>query len=234
MATTYLQAAQAVARLVGGSAVTAQITVAKAAVLDAIRDFDSRHDWDFKMSTLSDITTVVGTATYDLVTAGGVRPKKIHSARMKGNKRTLYFVRQREWDRVVDNQESNMIPTHYTEVRSANGNLSIKLLPTPSAADSLQVRVYEHIVLPSADGDNIDIPDRYMAGFLALARYYFIIDRDAEDARAVVMLQKAEQMIQKAIQDDMGAPDEDIRLVPADEWAASFGFQDPITQDLPL
>lgn len=231
MAITYLAAAQEVARLIGGASVTSQQTVAKTAVRDALRDFDTRHDWDYKMSTLNDITVVAATASYDLVTSGGaVRPKKIHSARLKNNLRTLFYARQREWDRMVWNQESNQIPTHYAEVRSANGNLAIKLLPTPSQAELLQVRVYEHIVIPSADGDNLDIPDRYIPAILSLARYYFLIDRDAEDVRAQVYLQKAEQLIQKAMSDDVGAPDEDVHFTPPDEWAP--GYRDPINGDL--
>lgn len=231
MAITFLAAAQEVARLVGGSAVTAQQTIAKTAIKDALRDFDGRHDWEFKLATLNDITVVSGTATYDLVSlGGGTRPKKIYSARLKTDKWVLQFVRQREWDRIVWNQESPGAARYYTEVRSANGNLTIKLFPTPNSGETLQVRVFEHIVIPSADGDTLDIPDRYIPAVLSLGRYYFLIDRDGEDQRAPVYLQKAEQLIQKAIQDDVGMPDEDIHFTPASEWAPAY--RDPITDDL--
>lgn len=231
MSMTFLAAAQDVARSVGGSSVSAQIVIAKSAVQQALRDFDTRHQWDYKLSTLSDIAVTGGTANYDLVTAGGVNPKSIHSARLKNNLRTLGFVRQREWDRLVWNQESNEIPTSYTEVRGANAHLNIKLLPTPSQGETLQVRVFEHIVIPSADGDVLDVFDRYLPAILALARYYFIIDRDAEDARAGVYLQKAEQLIQKAINDDDDRPDEDIHFTPTSEWASGWN-RDPINGDL--
>jgi len=232
MAITLLAAAQEVARLVGGSAVTSQVTVAKTAVKDALRDFDTRNDWDYKLVTLADMAVVGGTGTYDLVvTGGGTRPKKIHSARLKNNLRTLYYARQREWDRAVWNQESNEIPSHYTDIQSANGNLSIKFLPTPSQGETAQIRIYEHIVIPANDGDNLDILDRYIPAILSLARYYFIIDRDAEDVRATTYHQKAEQLIQSAIESDVGKPDEDIHFTPTSEWGSGYA-RDPITDDL--
>lgn len=230
MSMTFLQAKQAVARWVGGSSVTSQLTVAGTAIVDAIRDFDTRNDWEFKLTTLGDITVAANDDTYDLVTdpaPDGVRPKKIYSARLKNNKRSLFYVRQREVDRAVRDQDRVDIPIAYTDVRSANGNLSIKLFPIPSGAEVMQVRVYEHIVIPTADGDTLDLPDRYLGAVLALARYYFLIDRDADDPRANAALQKAEQMIMLAINDDRGNPDEDIRMMPMDEWMVAQG-PDPI------
>lgn len=228
MSMTFLQAKQAVARLVGGSAVSSQLTVAGASILDAIRDFDLRNDWEFKLITLTDITVSANVAAYDLKTLGGAtNPKKIYSARFKNNKRTLFYVRQREVDRAIRDQENVEIPIAYTEIRSANGNLNIKLIPTPSGGELLQVRIYEHIVLPSADGDVIDIPDRYLGALLALARYYFVIDRDPEDARAQSMLAKSEQLIMNAVNDDRGNPDEDFRLIPMSEWVRAQG-PDPL------
>lgn len=235
MSMTLLQAAQEVARLIGGASVTSQTTVAKQSVKDALRDFDARNDkgWEFKLRTLNDVTVSSGDGIYDLVIdAGGTNPKQIHSARLKNNPRILYFIRQREYDRLVWNQESNSLPTHYTEMRSANSNLAIKLLPTPNTGELLQVRVFEHIVIPSADGDVLDVPDRYLPAILALARYYFLIDRNAEDARVGVYLQKAEQLISLAMKDDIGAPDEDIRFVPSNEWSSGFNTYDPLLNDI--
>lgn len=222
MPMTFLAAKQEVSRNVGGSGVSAQLTIAGQAVIDAIRELDSRHDFEFQLKTLTDIPLVVGTSTYAL-TAGATNPaKKIYSARLKTNKRTLVYARQREIDRLVRDQEQNGIPIAYTDVRTATA-LQIKLYPTPSAGDQLQVRVYEHIDDSYADGDNLNIPDRYLPALLARARYNFLIDRDADDPRAQTFLAIAEQRLQDAIRDDLGNPDEDWRLIPTDEWCGAQG-----------
>ena len=226
MPITYLAAAQEIARSIGGSGVSAELTIAKTALVDAIREIDSRHDWEFTLQTLADITVNSGTAEYTLAPSGSDPPiKKIYSARLKTNKRTLSYTRQREWDRVIREQETNGIPTHYTEVRAAS-SLKIRLLPTPSMGDLLQPRVYTHIQTTYTDSDNLAIPDRYLPAFLGLGRYNFIIARDAEDARAQLYLQKAEARIADAIRDDLGNPDEDIRLIPTDEWIGAQGPTD--------
>lgn len=221
MAMTFLAAKQDVARNVGGSTVSGELTIAGLAITNAIRDIDSRHDFDFRLKTLTDITVVANTATYAL-TASDTAVKKIHSARLKTNKRTLGYMRQREVDRVLRDQEQTEIPAAYIEVLSETG-VSIKLIPTPSLADILQVRVYETIKDTYGDSDNLAVPLRYLPAVLTLARYYFLIDRDAEDPRAQVFLQKAEALIQAAIVDDAGSPDEDIRLIPSDEWGGAYG-----------
>ena len=228
MPLTFLAAKQDVARNVGGSAIAAQTTIAGSAIIDAIRELDFRHDWEFQLVTLADITVVAGTATYAL-TPGGSNPpvKKIHSARLKTNKRTLVYARQRHVDRIVRNQEQVDIPVAYMEVRSATG-VSIQLVPPPSQGDILQVRTFLHIDDTYADGDSLNVPDRYLPALLALARYNFLIDRDSDDSRAQTFLAKAEQRIQDAINDDMGNPDEDFRLIPSDEWNYAFG-PNPIT-----
>lgn len=221
MAMTFLQAKQEVSRNVGGSALSAQLTIAGQAIQSAIRYMNTRHSWEFRLVTLSDIPVSSGTATYAL-TAPSTAIKDIYTARLKVNKRTLFFVRQREVDRVVRDQEQNEIPMGYTTVRSATG-VSIKLLPTPSVGETLQVRVYETIDDTYADGDNLGVPDDYLPALLHRARYEFLIDRDAEDTRAERFLAESERLLVEAIRDDAGEPDEDIRLIPQNEWGFAMG-----------
>lgn len=230
MAMTYLAGAQEVARNVGGSSITAQTTIAKQAIVDAIREIDSRHNFEFTRQTLTDITVVSGTAVYALVANTLLTDppvKRIYTARLKTNKRTLVFVRTREWDRVVREQETNNIPIGYDEVLAPT-SISIKLFPTPNAGDLLSVKVYLHIQDTYVDGDNLGVPNRYLPAVLARARYNFLIDRDADDSRADKFYAISEDRIAKAIADDIGAPDEDIRLVPTDEWIGAQGPTDPL------
>lgn len=221
MAMTFLQAKQEVARNVGGSGVSGQLTIAGQAVIDAIRHLDSRHNWEFRLKTLTDIPVVAGTADYTL-TPSETAVKRIHSARLKTNKRVLGYARQRHVDRALRNQEQNDISVAYVEVVTATA-VAIRLVPTPSTVDTLQVRVYETIDDSYSDGDNLNIPDRYLPALLARARYNFLIDRDAEDRRAEAFLSVSEQQIEMAIRDDMGNPDEDVRMIPQDEWIGAYG-----------
>lgn len=220
MAMTFLVAKQDVSRNVGGSAIPTQLTVAGQAIIDAIREIDSRRDWEFKLVTLANIPIVVGTSTYAL-TAPTTAIKRIYSARLV-NGGPLIYARQRHVDRAVYGQEQSGSVGAYIEVLSATG-VSIKLLAPPAQSNTLQVRVYETIKDTYADGDSLGVPDRYLPAVLALARYNFLIDRDSEDPRAQTFLQKAEQRIGDMIRDDSGNPDEDIRLIPVDEWVGGYG-----------
>lgn len=222
--TTFLEAKQRIARSVGASAITSQLSVAGVALVDALEDLDSRHDWEWTRQTLNDISVFVNVGEYSLTPNSATDPpcKKIYSALLVGpnNQRTLYNIRQRGMDRMFGTRDG--VPGLYDEVRTATG-LAIKLVPNPSVIDTLRVRTYLHIRTTYIDAETLVFPKRYEAALLALARYYFLIDRDAEDARATTYLQKAEALIKNAIIDDLHAPDEDVRLVPADEWVGSFG-----------
>jgi len=212
---TFGAAKAEVARNLGGSAISAQLTIAGQAIVDAIREIDSMNDWEYKLITLADIAITSANDTYVLTNTPPV--KNIYSARLKGNKRTLSYVRQREIDRFVRDQEAKDIPQAYTDIQTV-GTFSIKLMPFPSLADTLQVRVYAAIKDTYADVDALDIPDSYLPAVLALARYNYLIDRSAEDPRAQTFRAIADDRIQKAILADVGNPDEDVRLLPQDEW----------------
>lgn len=231
MPMTFLEAAQEVARNVGGQANPTQQAVAKAAIVDAIRTLDSRHNWEFTLITLPDFPIVTGTDTYPLVLPG-FKVKRVHSARLKINKRTLVFVRQRQVDRVIRDQEQQQIPLAYTEVLTPVG-ISMKLFPIPSVGDTAQVRVYRTIKDAYSDNDPLDVPDRYLPAVLAWGRYHFLIDRNALDPRADNFLSIAEQRYQDARTDDVGQPDEDVHFVPTDEWAFAAG-PDPINDLMDL
>jgi hypothetical protein len=223
MSMTFLAAKQDVARNLGGSAVSAQLTIAGQSIVDAIRYFDTfdpQHQWEYKLVTLSTIPVLAGTATYTL-TAPTTSIKKIHSARLTTNKRVLAYARQRHVDRVIRDQESNDVTVAYIEVLTATG-VGITLVPTPSSADTLQVRVYETIKTTYGDSDNLDVLDRHIPAVLARARYSMLIDRNADDPRADKYYGIAEQMIAKCVRDDAGNPDEDVRLTPMDEWAGAY------------
>lgn len=229
--TTFLEAKQRVARPVGASGIASQLAIAGVAIVDALEDLDTRHDWEWTRQTLNDISVSINVDEYSLTPNHANDPpcKKIYSALLVGTStRTLYNIRQRGIDRMYGSRSG--ATGIYDEIRTATG-LAIKIVPNPSVIDTLRVRTYLHIRTEYIDAETLVYPPRYEAALFALARYYFLIDRDAEDARASTYLQKAEALIAQAIIDDKHAPDEDIRLVPSDEWVGSFGSFDSFGLD---
>lgn len=211
-----------VARTAGQQGNTAAETAAGVGIEQAIREFNARDDWEFKLADGTDITVTPGTDTYNISTldAGA---KRIYSARLSTNERILVFIRQREWDRAIRGQDSDTdIPAFYTTVEDGAGVLSIKIFPVPSVADTIKIRLYFNIDAPTGT-DNLDVPDRYLAALIALSKYYFLADRDADNARLQEHKQRAAVLLSQAISDDSSAPDEDLRFIPQEEWIGAQG-----------
>ncbi len=227
MPITFSDAKTEVARSVGSQADAAQLLVAGTAIMSALREWNARHDWEFKLRTLADITLTPGQADYDLVAdSDAVNPKRIHTANLEGNPRNLFFIRQREWDRVVRDQSTNDIPIAYTLAEDAAGVVVIRLFPSPTGGGPLIVRCYENITIPAqpaGDGTNLNIPDRLIPGIISLGSYYYLINRDAQNPRLGEFKQRAETLLVRAIFDDTHNPDEEIRFVPKEEWIGAQG-----------
>ena len=119
MPLTFAAAKTEVARNVGGAGITSQETNAGTAIVEAIRDFDSRpHDWEFKARDLPTIALQANEPEYALLAPGSSNSiKKIHTVRLLGDKRTLGYARQRLVDRVMRDHESTGIPIAYRDVR---------------------------------------------------------------------------------------------------------------------
>jgi hypothetical protein len=232
MPATFSTAKIYVARTIGGQNDTDQLNAAGDAIKEAIEEWNLRRNWNYLLMDNSDdpIDLVAGTSTYTLPST----IKEQYTARLLSNTRTLEWVDQRYVDRIVRNQTVTGTPTHYTIFNGSTAfgasALSsqvgrIKLIPTPinSASNELLVRYYRTIESPSADVSYIDTPDRFLFAMLARAKYYFMVNKDAESGRTAHHFDWSEKLFMKVVADDENYEERDVRLIPQVESGQAFG-----------
>lgn len=170
-----------------------------------------------------DIPVIAGTASYNLPSA----MKRPMDARMLVNERTLEWKDQFLIDKLFQNQSPNSLPEFYslfnpTSFSQASQNGKITLFPIPSATETLRVRYYRPIVEPSADGEFLDVPDRYVYALLELARWNYLKNHDAETERMMMTGQKAEALYRQCVADDEGeSQDRDMGFTAQIDWAST-------------
>lgn len=160
-----------------------------------------------------DIQTVVGTHTYAMPSP----IKRPVAARITtGNERTLEWMDQRTVDKMFQDQSVTSLPAYYNLFNKTSWgqtvqNGKIRLFPTPSESENLRVRYYRPIAEPTADGDYLDVPDRYVYALLELGRWHYLKNHDSETERLMHTAQKAEQLFVKCAADDEGeSEDRDV------------------------
>jgi len=164
-----------------------------------------------------DIPVVAGTATYNLPTP---IKRPITARIVSGDERTLEWIDQRTLDKMFMQQTTlTGRPMFYnlfnkTGFTQARQNGKVRLEPQPSSSETLRVRYYRPIGEPTADGDYIDVPDRYVYALLELGRWHYLKNHDSETARLQMTEQKAEQMYIRCAADDEGeTEDRDVGFV---------------------
>ena len=169
-----------------------------------------------------DIPVRVGEDTYNLPTP----IKRPYSARLTTNERTLQFKEQREIDRGYSYQQDQSTPVFYNlfntlSFSTTTQNGKVRLFPIPGNTDLLRIRYYRPIAEPTADGDSMDMIDRYLrAGLLELARYFYLMNHDSETARLGEAKERAERNYTLCKADDeQGSEDRDFALIPLIEHA---------------
>lgn len=233
MAALFSTAKIYVARTIGGQNDADQLAAAGDAIKEALEEWNLRRNWNYLLMDNSDdpIDIVAGTSTYDLPTT----VKEPYTCRLLSKTRALQWVDQRYVDRVIRDQSLQDIPSHYTLFNGATAFEAssamdtqigrLKLFPTPgySASAELLVRYYRLIQSPSSDLVYIDVPDRYLFAALARAKYYFMVNKDAESARTAHHDQVSETLFRKVQADDENQEERDVRLHPQVETGTAFG-----------
>lgn len=176
------------------------------------------------MTFSANIPVIANTSIYNLPNP----VKHVYSARLLTNARTLEYRPNIVIDHLYDwDQTTPAIPRFFnfenTSTFSPNfENGVIRIGPIPSASDTMQIRYHRPINTPSADADLIDVPDRYVYPLLTLARYYFLVNYDAENPRTGETKERAEFMFKKCRWDDASKnPMREIRFIPYNEWGWS-------------
>lgn len=221
-----------VARTIGGQNDPDQLAAAGDAIKEAIQEWNLRRNWNFLLMDNSDdpIDVEAGTELYTLPST----IREPHSARLLSQNRTLSYVIQRDVDRAVRSQSTQGIPTHYTLYNGSTPFSAdtlenqvgwVKLIPIPSysSLDELLIRYYRTIRDPNIDSDTIDVPDRFLFALLARAKYYYMVNKDAESARTQHLWDQSERLWMQVVADDEGQEDRDVRFIPQMEHGAAFG-----------
>lgn len=232
MPVSFAQGKVIVARTIGGANDPDQLLAAGDAIQVAIQEWNIRDKFNFLLRDNSDneIDVDASISTYALP----ANLREVYSVRLVSQKRALIYINQRDVDRIVRDQSATGTPSHYTLFRGstdfapdslAEQQLMLKLIPTPNytAVDELLVRYYRLIASPAVDADNLDVPDRYVYAFLTMAKYYFLVDKDAESARTEEHKQRAEYLFALVQRDDQEYQDEDLALTPQVDYGQAWG-----------
>lgn len=211
---TFLQAKTRIARSIGGQGDAAVLGAAGESLNQAVSEWNMKRDWNWTLTTAADIPTVVGTQDYVLPT----NVKKMYEVHIGSPARSLAYIDEREYKRSRWDQTIRGLPIWYTEIFSGTPLTTyIRLYPIPASVVNVSVRYFRNMAAMSADGDTLDIPAVYENGLLWLGKALFLADRDAENARTGFWQQKADAIMNKAIEQDDRQPDRDSRLIPAAE-----------------
>lgn len=206
------QAKVIVARVIGNEEDSTTLARAYDAIRMAVGEWNRRHQFDANAFTHADIDVTAGTASYDLPS----NLLHVYDVRLETSQRTLAFIRRRLYDRAMWDQNAQAYPTHYTLFGSGNSG-QIVLLPTPDAAETLRIRYYAGIVVPTDNDTGFGLPDRFAWGIVYKAKALLVMDKNAEDARIPIWLREAERAFREARSDDVERPDEDLRMIPSME-----------------
>lgn len=190
-----------IARVIQGASQANALGEAGDALADAVRWWN-RRDWRLLLAQAPTITASAEESEYPLPSD----LKKIYDVRT--SLRPLYYASQRDYDRLIWNQTNNT-PTHYTPYLIGQ-QLKIKLIPTPVNKDTVTVRYYKLLELPSSDTSPLGWPDIWVEPIVNYAKALLTADR--RDNRASFFMRIAQEGYKEAKSDDLYQPDEDVGL----------------------
>lgn len=151
-------------------------------------------------------------------------PFKRHlSARTTVQPQTLEFKHQHEIDRMYARQSDQGPPAFYNLFNpitfSQANNAIARLYPIPNATDTGVFRFFRPIAIPAADGDYLDLPDRYVRPLLWLARYFFLLAEEGDSARTQQYKEMGEGGLRWAMaDDDPQSADAEVRILSQMEY----------------
>lgn len=171
------------------------------------------------------ITTNIGTSVtvirdfYDLPSDW----KSVYSIKLYTNQNSLRIARRRTWDRSVFDEYTPGTPLYY-DVFGIGGKGKVRLLPPPAATDSMQLRYYRRLTVPTttATADALDIPQDYEPYLVAWAKWHYLIDKsEARGDQAQTWISFANDGLKMMLADQTRIPDEEVMFVPGHY---SFGY----------
>jgi len=170
-------------------------------------------DTNATISTSADIPIRVGVNEYNL-------PPDFNSAYMARTttyKRALEYIKYREWNKKVVNQDINGTIEAYTiwnplsPLTQNFRTYRMRVFRTPAATDTLHMQYFRRM---DANATTVDVPDNYVYFLMDMAIWRFVTLKNSEDTRIPVLEQKAMSSLKKAmVDDDENTDDETLRLI---------------------
>lgn len=207
----------------GSTTITTTVTngfsVAGVTKWDAITGSATVLDMQVSATGTTSITaTLAASATVSAATLTFTRDlytlptdyKAMYTARLLSQPRGLTFIGRRPYDRTVYDQTSVATPIFYDMFRE--GELGkIRLIPPPSAADTLKIRYYRRM---SETADPIDVHVDWEPYFIAWAKWHWLTDKKDGSERAKEWQQFANTGIAQMIKQNSNIPDEELAFIP--------------------
>lgn len=210
-----------ITRMNGDQGSPNQLARAGDAVVDAIRYWDTKHDWAFRLSLSVPFTLASGANT---LTIPGI--KRVYSARtVTPAERYLEFKPRRQVDVETINLDTNGDVVVYTLIPGIP-DPTIKFWRTPIRDTTGLLDYHTFIPQPASDDDVIQVPEEYLIPLLDAAKYFFIRDRLQDDQRIAAYRQTAMYSMAEAIRRDRKHPDLRERFTSVAESGRVLG-RDP-------
>jgi hypothetical protein len=177
------------------------------------------------LSFTSNIPVIASTNEYNLP----IDFSSPYMARTITNKRTLEYIKYREWNKKIVDQESTGPIDAYTiwnPVSPLTQNFStyrLRVFRTPAATDTIHLQYFRRM---DATATTVDVPDSYVYFLMDMAIWRFVSLKNTEDSRLGTLESKAMSSLKKAMEDDEeNADDETFRLIGQMEtWNGERGL----------
>ena len=153
--------------------------------------------------------------------------KAIYSVRLLSAQRTLRLLRRRLYDRSVTDEFLESTPYNY-DLSLAGNRGKIRIIPPPSAGDTMIARYYRRMTVSTATGDTLDIPQDYDDYLVAYGKWHFLTDKaEGRGEQAGVWLQVANEGLLRMQAEQTRIPDEDLGFVPGHYFHNVVGANSP-------
>ena len=165
--------------------------------------------------TAAGVTTANITASRDMYDLPA-DVKKVYSARLLGAQRHLIPVGRRQYDRSISSEQSTNSPNWY-DLFMVGSRGKVRLLPPPSTSDTLLVRYYRRMTIPttSATADVVDIPQDFEPYLISWGKWHFLTDKgEGRGEQMKTWFALSQEGLTTMIREQTRNPDEDLRFIP--------------------
>lgn len=140
-----------------------------------------------------------------------------YSARLLTSKRLLEYIKHREWNKKIVDQEATGAVDAYTifnpvSPQTQNFNTTrLRIFRTPATTDTLHMQYFRAM---NVDATTVDVPNDYIYMLIDYATWRFIRLKNTEDTRLAELGRVAEAALARAMTDDEEeSEDEELRFI---------------------